>query len=238
MSGGVFAALCVVVLVGALLQVSIGFGLGMLAAPVLALLAPELLPAVVVLLAAAVTGAVVLLEGEHLDVRGTAWALLGRVPGVAAGAVLVAALPARALALCVAAVVALGVLASWWGFTPHPTRRAVVVAGLASGLMATTTAIGGPPMAMVWQRLAGPRLRSTMSAYFLLGSIMTFTGLCLAGVVTTESLRYAVLLAPAAAAGVLLARPLAAHLDVGRTRNLAMLLSLAGAATLTAQQLT
>ncbi|WP_243788542.1 TSUP family transporter [Saccharopolyspora gloriosae] len=238
MSGGVFAALCVVVLVGALLQVTIGFGLGMLGAPVLALLAPELLPAVIVLLAAAVTAAVVLLEREHLDVRGTAWALLGRVPGVATGAILVATLPARALALCVAAVVALGVLASWWGFTPHPTRRAVTVAGLTSGLMATTTGIGGPPMAMVWQRFAGPRLRSTMSAYFLLGSLMTFAGLCFAGAVTAESLHYALLLAPAAAAGVLLARPLAARLDLARTKNLAMFLSLVGAAILTAQQFT
>ncbi|MFI6694296.1 sulfite exporter TauE/SafE family protein [Streptomyces sp. NPDC050433] len=235
MSPPVFALLSAVVLLGTLFQVSIGFGLGLLAAPVIALVAPSLVP-VVLLLSTAVTAAVLLLDRGHVDLRGAGWALFGRVPGVIAGAALVALLPARWLALCVAAVVVVGVVASVRGFRPAPTRRAVVLAGMASGLMGTATSIGGPPMALVWQRLTGPELRSTMSGFFLAGSVMSLVALTAVGAVHADSLRYSALLAPAAAGGLLLARPLSDKLDVGRARTVATVLAVLGAALLTVRQ--
>ncbi|WP_330844842.1 sulfite exporter TauE/SafE family protein [Actinophytocola sp.] len=225
-----------VVLVGALLQVAVGFGLGLLAAPVLAFVEPSLVPVVLLVLAFGVTAAVLVLDGTHLDLRGTGWALVGRVPGTVVGAALVAVLPAKALALLVVLVVVVGVVASLRGFAPRPTRPAVVVAGAVSGLMGTATSIGGPPMAMVWQRFAGPRLRSTMSAFFLVGSVMSFAALALSGSVDPHDLRYAVFLAPAAALGVVLARPVGRRLDIRRTRIIAMALALTGAAVLSVRQ--
>jgi len=237
-TGWAFSLLCVVVLVGTLLQVSIGFGLGMISAPFLALVEPALVPVVNLVLACGVTTAVLVRDGAHLDVRGAGWALTGRVPGVVLGAALVVLLPARPLALLVAAVVVLGVVVSLWGFRPRPTRRAVVVAGLMSGMMGTATSIGGPPMAMVWQRFAGPRLRSTMGAFFLVGSAMSLGALALSGSVRLDVLRYSLFLAPAAAVGVALAGPIGRRLDVRHTRIAAIALSLAGAAVLTLRQFT
>ncbi|GAB1510141.1 sulfite exporter TauE/SafE family protein [Actinophytocola sp. KF-1] len=225
-----------VVLLGTLLQVSIGFGLGLVAAPVLAIVAPPLVPVVNLLLAVGITAAVLVQDRAHLDLRGTGWALAGRVPGTLAGATLVALLPARPLAFLVVAVVVFGVVATVWGFRPRPTRRAVVVAGAMSGLMGTTTSIGGPPMAMVWQQFAGPRLRSTMGAFFLAGSAMSLAALTVSGSVDLHNLRYALLLSPAAAAGFLLARPIGKHLDVRRTRFAAMGVALAGATILLVRQ--
>lgn len=92
--------LAVIVLLGSFLQASIGFGLGMLAGPVMALIEPSLVPAGVMLLATGVTLSIVLLDRSELDLRGTGWALLGRVPGVIAGAALVAVLPTRILNWC------------------------------------------------------------------------------------------------------------------------------------------
>ncbi|TXL89964.1 sulfite exporter TauE/SafE family protein [Streptomyces sp. NBC_01725] len=235
MSLPTFALLSAVVLLGTVFQVSIGFGLGLLAAPVIALAAPSLVP-VVLLLSTGVTASVLLLDGAHVNLRGAGWALLGRVPGVIAGAALVALLPARWLALCVAGVVVVGVLASVRGFRPAPTRRAVALAGMASGLMGTATSIGGPPMALVWQRMTGPELRSTMSGFFLAGSLMSLVALAAVGAVHADSLRYSALLAPAAAGGVLLARPLSDKLNVGRARAVATVLAVAGAALLTVRQ--
>ncbi|OSP39984.1 hypothetical protein B7767_28705 [Streptomyces sp. 13-12-16] len=77
------------------------------------------------------------------------------------------ALPAKYLALLIAGVVLTGVAVSAAGYVPRARRSSVFLAGTASGLMGTATSIGGPPMAMVWQRLSGPRLRATMSAFFL-----------------------------------------------------------------------
>jgi uncharacterized membrane protein YfcA len=236
MSVWVFGLLCAVVLVGSLLQVAVGFGLGLIAAPVLALVEPSLVPVVLLVLSCGVTSAVLVMDGAHLDLRGTGWALVGRVPGTVAGAVLVTVLSARSLALLVVAMVVVGVLASLRGFAPRPTRPVVVVAGAVSGLMGTATSIGGPPMAMVWQRFAGPRLRSTMGAFFLVGSLLSLGALTLSGSVDPRELRYAVFLAPAAALGVALARPVGRRLDVRRTRITAMVLASTGAAILSLRQ--
>ncbi len=53
----------------------------------------------------------------------------------------------------------------------------MVLAGAASGVLGTATAIGGPPMALVWQRNTGARLRGTMSGFFLVGSVMSIAAL-------------------------------------------------------------
>ena len=236
LTGPEFVLLSVTVGLGALLQVSIGFGLGMIAAPVFSLVDPALAPAAVLLLATGVTAAVLVRERGRADLRGCGWALAGRLPGVLAGTLLVVALPARHLALLVAAVVLAGVTVSMAGYVPRQRRSSVVLAGMASGLMGTATSIGGPPMAMVWQRLGGPELRATMSAFFLAGSLMSLAALTAAGAVGAHALRGTALLTPAAVAGVLLAGPLTRRLNVRRTRAAATALAVAGAVVLVLQQ--
>ncbi|MGW2174783.1 sulfite exporter TauE/SafE family protein [Streptomyces sp. NPDC001705] len=236
LTGPEFVLLSVTVGLGALLQVSVGFGLGMIAAPVFSLVDPELAPTAVLLLATGVTAAVLVRERGRADLRGCGWALAGRLPGVLAGALLVVALPARHLALLVAAVVLAGAAVSVAGYVPRQRRSSVVLAGMASGLMGTATSIGGPPMAMVWQRLGGPELRATMSAFFLAGSLMSLAALTAAGAVGAHALRGTALLTPAAVAGVLLAGPLTRRLNVRRTRAAATALAVAGAVVLVLQQ--
>ncbi|MEU6455355.1 sulfite exporter TauE/SafE family protein [Streptomyces sp. NPDC047065] len=236
LTGPEFVLLSVTVGLGALLQVSVGFGLGMIAAPVFALVDPALAPTAVLLLATGVTAAVLVRERGRADLRGCGWALAGRLPGVLAGALLVVALPARHLALLVAAVVLAGATVSVAGYVPRQRRSSVVLAGMASGLMGTATSIGGPPMAMVWQRLGGPELRATMSAFFLAGSLMSLAALTAAGAVGAHALRGTALLTPAAVAGVLLAGPLTRRLNVQRTRAAATALAVAGAVVLVLQQ--
>ena len=94
MSLGVFAVLAATFFVAAALQGSIGFGLGLVAAPVIALVDPALLPALVIMLATLVTLLVVVRERADLDVRGAGWALSGRIPGSVLGAWLVVVMPA------------------------------------------------------------------------------------------------------------------------------------------------
>ncbi|MGC9497458.1 TSUP family transporter [Streptomyces sp. WG7] len=236
LTGPEFVLLSLTVGVGALLQVSVGFGLGMLAAPVFSLVDPSLAPTAVLLLASGVTATVLVRERGRADLRGCGWALVGRLPGVLMGALLVVALPARYLALLVAAVILAGVAVNAAGFVPRRRRSSVVLAGMASGLMGTATSIGGPPMAMVWQRLSGPELRATMSAFFLAGSLMSLAALTAAGTVGSHALRGTVLLVPAAVAGVLAAGPLTRRLNVRRTRTAATALAVAGAVVLVVRQ--
>ena len=207
-----------VVAAGALLQGAVGFGLALVAAPVLVLLEPAFVP--VPLLAVVTVHALLALRRERgeADWRGVGWAVLGRLPGIAIGVLAVAALSRRAFAVLVGATVLLAALVSLVRWRPRPTPPALLVAGLVSGIGGTATAIGGPPVALLYQDEHGARVRATLAAYFAVGAVLSLGGLAVGGLVTLDALRATVLLAPFMVAGFLLSGPVRRLLDRGWTR--------------------
>jgi uncharacterized membrane protein YfcA len=189
-------AVAVAITAASCLQSSIGFGMGMVAGPVIALVDTSLMPGTLVLLSVVLTAVGVGADRTALELTGTGWALVGRVPGSLAGAFLVALLPGRALALCVAVTILLAAVVSQRGWSPAPTRRNLVTAGLASGLFGTSAAIGGPPLALVWRQVEGARLRAMMSAFLLVGSLLALGSLLLAKAITRESFVLAAYMLP------------------------------------------
>lgn len=232
-----FLVIAVAVVLASALQASIGFGMGMLAAPVVAIVDPGLLPGTLIVLAVLVTILVVVTERQHVDLSGTGWALVGRVPGTLAGALLVAVLPERGLALLLAGVVLLGVVLNTAGWRPQPVRANVVVAGATSGLLGTATSIGGPPMALVWQGKHGANLRSSMSTFFLVGSTLSFASLAATGSVDRRTLLVAAALLPAPLLGWGLSLLLNRALSPARLRRTAIAVSVFGAVVLIVDQL-
>lgn len=232
-----YIVIAVAVVLAAALQASIGFGMGMLAAPVVALVDPGLIPGTLIILAAVVTSMVVLTERQHIDLGGTGWALVGRVPGTIIGALLVVVLPERGLALMLAGVVLLGVLLTSAGWRPAPVRPTLVVAGASSGLLGTATSIGGPPMALVWQGKQGPGYRGTISGFFLVGSAFSVLVLALTGSIDQAILVAVVLLIPAPIIGFGLSLLVNRHLSPTGLRRTAIGVSCFGAVLLIVQQL-
>ncbi|AUI50062.1 sulfite exporter TauE/SafE family protein [Arthrobacter crystallopoietes] len=217
-----YALIAVAVFAAAGLQSSIGFGMGMLAAPVIALVDPALLPASIIILALMLTTMVTARERAHLDLKGAGWALVGRIPGSLFGAWLVVVLPGEGLAWLVAAAVLLGVVLAFFGWSPFPGRANLIAAGAASGVMGTSTSIGGAPMALVWQGQQGARLRGTMSAFFMVGSAVSLVALAAAGQVTSEVLILTAWMVPAALAGYVVSRYTNRFLDRRRLRLAAL----------------
>lgn len=232
-----FAVVAASIFFASAMQASIGFGMGMLAAPIVAIVDPGLVPGTLIMLAIVVSTMVLIRDGTALDLSGASWALAGRVPGTIAGALLLVALPERGLALMLALVVLLGIGLTSLGWIPLPRRRNLVVAGAASGLLATATSIGGPPMALVWQRNTGAKLRSTMSAFFLVGSVLSLVALAVAGAVTLHTAWLFLLLTPAAILGYVLSRFVNRVMDRRRLRLTAISVSTVGAVVLIGQQL-
>lgn len=200
------------VYVGAVVQASIGIGLGMIAAPMLAFADPDFIPAAIMIAVLPLTFTIAWIDREHIVKRDVGFALIGRVPGVVVGALVVAALSDRVLAVMVAASVLLAVVASITGRLFQPTDRALVVAGLASGFAGTTTGVGGPPMALTYQNSDPATMRATISAFFSIGALMSIGALTLAGEIGVRQWLLTALILPGVGLGVVTARQVKDHL--------------------------
>lgn len=223
------------VALGALVQGSVGFGIALVSAPLLAIIDPRLVPVPMLLLATAHATLTLRREYRDTDWAGVGWALLGRLPGVAIGVLAVAVLPPRWFGLAVAVIVLTCVALSLVRWRPRPTAPALVLAGVVSGAAGTASAIGGPPVALLYQHAHGARLRATMAAYFVIGSLLSLTGLLVGGQFSTDALQAAALMVPFLIAGFALSGPARRHVDHGWTRPAVLAMAGAGALALLGQ---
>jgi uncharacterized protein len=223
------------VALGALVQGAVGFGLALVAAPLLAIIDPRLVPVPMLLLATA--HAMLMLRREYRDTdwTGVGWALLGRLPGIALGVLAVALLPPRWFGLAVAVTVLTCVALSVVRWRPRPTVPALLLAGVVSGAGGTASAIGGPPVALLYQDAHGARVRATLGAYFAAGSLLSLAGLVVGGQFSGDALRAAALMVPFMLVGFALSTPARRLLDHGWTRPAVLVLAAGGALALLGQ---
>lgn len=137
------------VVAGAVVQSVVGLGLGLVAAPVVTLLAPHLMPGSLLVLGMVLPTFTLARERRDLDWHGFGWALPGRLVGTVVGVWVVATVSARDLGVAVGLAVLLAVALTARAITVPVTRTSLGVAGFTSGIAATTSAIGGPPMALL-----------------------------------------------------------------------------------------
>jgi uncharacterized membrane protein YfcA len=213
-----FALASALVATGAVLQGSIGFGLGLLASPLFLLFAPELVPGPLLTSSLALTLLLAHHERAGIDWPALGWSLSGRMVGIALAAGLLVTVSAHALGLWSGGLVLFAVLLSASGLRVAPARRSLLTAGVLSGVLSTAVSIGGPPMALLYQREPGPRVRGTLSAFFLIGVLMSLSGLALAGRFGIGQLLLGVELVPGILIGFLVSRRTARFLDRGYIR--------------------
>lgn len=202
----VWLALAVLVAAGTILQIGIGTGFGTMAAPGAMLLAPPLIPGTMTCLGLATSlfGASRIRGRIHVGELVTA--LIGRAGGAALAGWIVATLGGREVfGLVFAGLTLLGVALSVSGLRLRLTTASLLCAGFLSGLMATITTAGGPPMALVYQNQPVEQARPTLNAFFGFGQIPPLLALWLAGALDQVSIGRALLLLPAILIGVALA---------------------------------
>lgn len=215
---GELAIIAVAVLCGACLQGSLGFGLGLLAAPVLVLVEPRLVPGPLVCMSLVMAILVATRERASLDFGSIRWAIIGRIPGAVLGAIAVALLSTRWLAALFAVGVLTAVGLSVAGLSVERSRRNLLIAGLVSGTMGTATSVGGPPVALVYQRASGPELRGSLATFMLFGTTLSLIALTTLGQFTRTDLEATALLVPGALVGFVSSRWTNRVLDRGYTR--------------------
>jgi uncharacterized membrane protein YfcA len=203
----------------AALQGAVGFGMGLIAIPFLVYLDLRFVPGP--LLVAALTLHVLVFRRDRggVDRSGLLLLLGGRLIGTLPAALVLAVLPIESMKLLLGCVVLTGAVMSALQTGPKPTRAGLFGAGTASGFMATAAGLGGPPVALVYQHAPGKRLRGTLAAYFIVGTVVSLAALAVVGRFGPDELRLSSFLIPGTVAGYLLSHPAAAYLDGGYTRT-------------------
>ncbi|MDP5253058.1 MULTISPECIES: sulfite exporter TauE/SafE family protein [unclassified Vibrio] len=213
-----------VIFIGAYVQTAIGFGLAIIAAPVLIILDPQWVPLPIIISAFTVALLGAVRHRRSIKIGQLKMALLGRVPGSLLGAGLLVWVSSSVLSMWVGVLVLVAVLVSLMPIRYEPTPRRMAVAGFFSGLFGTSSAIGGPPMALLLQHQEAHSLRANLSAFFIASSLISIAVLVVLGHVTWSHIYMSVPLIPATMAGFFLAIKTTEHLPKQTVRYSALLL--------------
>ncbi len=214
-----------VVTIGATLQGSIGFGLGLFSVPLLVLIEPRLIPGPLLLSSIVLTLLLTHREWHAIRFGDLKWALLGRAGGIALAALALTLVPSEQIAILFGILVLAAVSLSASGVHVAVRANTLLGAGLLAGFMGTTVSIGGPPMALLYQRETGARIRGTLSAFFVVGVGMSVVALHLIGRFGRPEARLASLLVPGILLGFLVSRHTARTLDRGYVRTAVLVVS-------------
>lgn len=210
------------VLTGGVVQSMVGFGMAVVAAPFVVLLAPDLMP--VALLVPALALPLLQLAHAERDVawRPLGWAVGARTLATPVGVAVVALVSPRAIAALVGVLILLTVALSVRTIELRPTPVNAAAAGAVSGVSGTAAAIGGPFLALVLQHERPERVRSTLAVFFLAGSVLGLVGLRAGGQLTAQQVVVGGLWVPSVLLGYAAAAPLRARIDPDRFRRIVL----------------
>lgn len=195
---------------GTVVQRLAGQGFGMVAAPMLALLAPSYLPGTVLLVGLCVGAGSFMADRSAVVLRDLPPGFTGRALGAAIAAWIAARVVGTpALPLVTGLLVWLAVGLTLLGLRLPVTPPTLFGAGTMAGVMGTLTGIGAPPMAIVYANVETRRSVATQNVFFAFGMAVSIAALLLAGVIGLRHLVFAVTLAPAVPVTLWAVRPLA-----------------------------
>jgi uncharacterized membrane protein YfcA len=199
-------------LIASAVQAATGFGFALVAGPVLYAVAPPSAAVALVLLLGEVVNILILFaEQRRPEIE---WAairpcLAAAIPGLPIGALLVRVVPAATMQIAVGVAVCSIVVARLARRgPPRPARAtgpgAAVAAGLAVGVLTTSTTTSGPPLA-IWltaRRMPPARIRDAVTAiFFVLDLVGIFALVAVAGTGSLSHVSWLIALIPASVAG-------------------------------------
>ncbi|HJL03502.1 MAG TPA: sulfite exporter TauE/SafE family protein [Polyangiaceae bacterium LLY-WYZ-15_(1-7)] len=216
-------ALCLAMMaIAALVQGTVGFGFAIVSVPVLSLVNPALAPVPQLLVQVPLSFGMFLRERRHADWGGVWWTTLGRLPGTLVGVGLLTFATPAALDGFIGLLVLAAVIVLALGRPVVRTRATELGAGVLSGAGAFVSAIGGPPIALLYKDADGATVRATLALIFAVGVVLTVGARALAGRITGLDLGLGALSVPMVLLGFWASRFLTARVE-GRPLRVAIL---------------
>lgn len=234
---GIWAVAALAILVGTVLQRVSGTGVGLVCAPVLALLLGSAQGVLVSNATTTISGLLIGWSVRHdVDRRRAAVICASAVPGAVLGALVVRDLSAAWLQVVIGGIVLLAIVTSVaLPRLPHwPGRAAEVAAGVVGGLFNTTAGVAAPAM-VVYSRLARWEQRSmaaTLQPIFMTMGAMSVLLKTLVGSSHGQvpPWWYALVVLLTVLAGIRVGAWAAERVSVGQARALALVLAGTGGA--------
>ena len=187
----------IAVVAGSALQSMSGFGLAVIASPILVIINPNFLPAPILALGCILSLLNCIRYRQQLHFSNIKLALLARIPGSILGILLLTLLPPIFFAVGFSLLIIFSVLLTYQRVDIHHCERNLVIAGFFSGLMGTTTSVGGPPIALVYQNSNLSTLRAELGLFFLIGTLVSLVMLFASGNISYAQVQLTLPLVPA-----------------------------------------
>ncbi len=204
-----------------------GFGLALVATPLLILVLPPKVVVPLLALHGTLNNALILYESRKwVDLRRIWPLMLAGIAGVPLGAYLLVVWDVNTLKAFIGTAVALAALAFLLGFRRQFRRErlAALPIGLVSGLLNGSVGMAGPPVILFFanQGVEKRAFRGNLAAYFVALSVVTVPAYAVGGLVTGQVLAYAALLLPVQALGLFAGTRLVNRVDEALFRRVAL----------------
>ena len=221
--------LSLIVCFGSVLQASTGFGVGLIIVPLLALVDLSYVPGPVIFGSLALSTLMTLAGRHHIESDNLPWISIGLVIGSVIGAQALSYLPHHLSGVLFGTLIIIAVALSYLKLAIRTSIPLFIAAGVASGFMGTTSAIGAPVLALLYQYHEGKTLRATLGFLYFLSSLMMIVLLHFHGHFGFTEIKHGLLLMPGFILGYIIAQPIARYLDKGYTRPAVLVIAFTSA---------
>ena len=226
------AAATLIMAIGSACQASVGIGMALVAAPVLALIEPRFIPGPMLLAGVVLAWTTAYRERGSLDTRGLGISFIGLAGGTVIGALLLKVLSGPMLSKVFGLVIMTAVAVSVLAPPIEASRLALLLGGGAAGVMGTMVGIHGPPIALVFQHAPPAVARAMIGAFSVCAYVGTVLALVAVGLFGQYELSLAAVLLPGVTAGLLAAPFVAERIDRRRLQVAILLVSATSGAIL------
>jgi uncharacterized membrane protein YfcA len=196
-----------------LIRSTFGFGEGLIAVPLLALILPIGIAApVVVLLSITIAAVVVVQDWRKIHVRSTGWLLGPTLVGIPVGIALLTSTHEQvvkaALAIVIVAFAGYFLLGKKPPELPKDNMGWLLGCGFVAGVLGGAYGMNGPPLVIygAMRRWSPQHFRATLQGYFLPASVIAMAGYWFAGLWTPGVTHFYLVSLPAALPAIFLGR--------------------------------
>jgi len=221
-----------IVLAASLVKSITGFGFALLATPLLLLYwDPVLVVPIILPMVFAIDILIVVQSRHRLELRRVAPMMVTSVAGIPLGTYVLLAAPAQALKLAIGVLILIsaGLLLMGFSITISRERLAGGVAGFLSGILTTSTSLGGPPVTlfMLNQQWAKDTFRNSLGLFFLVLNILSVIALASTSTLNGSTLLASAVLMPPVLVGYVVAKGLLPRIPQQAFRRGSILIVLA-----------